>query len=203
MATTAATTPTAPTAAESGAYGAAFVLPITRDGRALLARERRGHETRLALLGGKALPGEDAFACAAREAHEETGGALSNVARARIARGAGVKGAPVAFRGPHQPEATQSVAVAHDLVTKEDLDVPARFDAPEAARLRTLSETTRARRSAIGKTRRKTTTKTPSATVQLGTEFVPLASLRNHAWRAAHMHAFPHSVLVARLMSGL
>ena len=186
-------------------YGSSFVLPITRDGFALLAKEERVKsgvkETKLALLGGKALPQEDAFQCASREAIEETGGALSDVTRLRLARGAGVR-AVAEYCGPQQDPNTRSMGTAHDLVVPADRDVDERFDAEEAKRLRALSETSMGTvavaRPSIGKKRSRQSAK--STTVQLGLAFVPLQDLRNHKWRDEHMFAFPHSVLAARLM---
>ena len=139
-------------------YGSSFVLPITRDGFALLAKEERVKsgvkETKLALLGGKALPQEDAFQCASREAIEETGGALSDVTRLRLARGAGVR-AVAEYCGPQQGPNARSMGTAHDLVVPADRDVDQRFDAEEAERLRALSVTSRATtavaRPSIGK----------------------------------------------------
>ena len=75
-----------------GEFMSSFVLGVTRDGRALLTLEKRGNETKLAIPGGKAMAGENSFATAARGAHEESGGALSEMTRLRIARGAGVRG---------------------------------------------------------------------------------------------------------------
>ena len=134
----------------------------------------------------------DAFQCAAHEAYEETGGALSDVSRARIACGAGLKGRVAVFCGPYQTAATQSVAVAHDLVHEADMDVPKRFNKEEAARLAAASEKT-----AIRTTIKKKKPRKRVPTVTLSTEFVPLASLRDAAWRQEHMHLWPHAKLVA------
>ena len=179
--------------APAGTFSSAFVLPVTRDGRVLLARERRGNEEKFALLGGKAHPKEDAFACAAREAKEETGGALSAVTCLRVARGAGGKGEVVEYKHPAHPAASRCVAMMHDLVVPADATVDQRFDIKEAARLRAKSENG-LRQPAIAKKKRA------SKTVQLGTSFVPLADLRNHQWRQEHMFTFPHNVLAARLL---
>ena len=54
MTSTTTTTEARPVAAQPGQYGSSYVLPITRDGRALLARKRRtGMVEKLALLGNK------------------------------------------------------------------------------------------------------------------------------------------------------
>ena len=180
--------------ATAGTFSSAFVLPVTRDGRVLLARERRGNEEKLALLGGKAHPNEDAFACAAREAMEETGGALSTVSCLRIARGAGGKGEVVEYKHPAHPAASRCVAMMHDLVVPVDADVDRRFDAKEAVRLQAKSEKS-VRQPAIAKKKRA------SKTVQIGTSFVPIDDLRNQQWRQEHMFTFPHNVLAARLLA--
>ena len=187
-----------PVAAAPGAFSSSFVLPLTRDGHALLTRERRDGQEKYGLLGGKAHDGEDSFACAAREAKEESGDALSKVTLMRIARGAGVVGQPVAYEG------AKAVAVLHDLVVKVDFEdsleddlvgkgdlvVKAfkRFDKKEVVRLRAAGE------KGIVK---KNTKKKP--TEQLGMAFVPLKYLRDCEWRGKNMHHSP-SVLAARLM---
>eukprot|EP00966_Prymnesium_polylepis_P007289 167550-Prymnesium_polylepis.1 len=68
-----------------GAFSAAFVLPVTRDCRVLLAKEKRGQVSKYSMLGGKAKPDETDFLCMARAAKEETGGALSLITISRIA----------------------------------------------------------------------------------------------------------------------
>jgi hypothetical protein len=188
-----------PTAVETGMYRSAFVLPVTREGYALLACEKKGSETKYALLGGKAMAGENSFQCAARGAKEESGGALSGVSILRIARGAGVKGTPVAYYAQNQEPTTQNTAVVHDLVVKEDTDVNLKFNKQEAARLRVVSERTGVYPS-IGK-KRKPNKKT--ATEQIGLVFISLDILRSMKWREENMFTFPHSVLAARLMKSI
>ena len=68
------------------------MLPVTRDGHALLTKEKRGAVVKYGMLGGKACPGETDFQCMSREAKEESGGALSLVTLARIAEGRGLLG---------------------------------------------------------------------------------------------------------------
>ena len=188
-----------PAAVETGKYRSAFVLPVTREGYALLAREKKGSDTKLALLGGKAMAGENSFQCAARGAKEESGGALSKVSLLRISRGAGVKGTPVGYYAQNQEPHTQSTAVVHDLVVKEDKDVNLQFNKQEAARLRAASEKTGVRPT-IGK-KKKSTKKT--ATEQLGLVFIALDDLRCVKWREENMFTFPHSVLAARLVKSI
>jgi len=167
-----------------GSFAAAFVLPVTRGGRALLTKEKRGAVTKYGMLGGSARPGETDFQCMSREASEETGGALSLVTLARIAEGRGIlDGAKVLY------EQAKSFAVKHDLVHPADLDVDTRFDAGKAAAMRTG-------RATIAKKKQK---KAKRPTEQLGVEFVPMASLRDWEWRGKHMHHAP-SVLCARLL---
>lgn len=170
-----------------GEFMSSFVLGVTRDGRALLTLEKRGNETKLAIPGGKAMAGENSFATAARGAHEESGGALSEMTRLRIARGAGVRG---------QVEFNSAIAVLHDLVVPADNDVELRFDKQEATRLRAASEKAAVQHT-IGKKKRPTRKK---ATEQLDLVFVSLADLRSQQWREKSMFSFPHSVLAARLM---
>jgi 8-oxo-dGTP pyrophosphatase MutT (NUDIX family) len=81
------------TSIEPSATGfvSAFVLPVTRDGRALVTKEKRGSETKYGLLGGSAKPDETECECMAREAKEETGGALSDITITRIRGGKGVR----------------------------------------------------------------------------------------------------------------
>ena len=161
---------------------------MTRDGRALLTRERRGKEDKLGLLGGKAMPGEDRFACMSREAKEESGGALSEATLARIKRGAGLLlgGEDVYF------EKAGSVAVAHDLVVDKDMDVDTRFD-PKKVEQRLLPA------DPSQKKKRKKGKAPARKTIQTGLEFVSLDKLRDNEWRKKNMH-FNASVLAARLM---
>ena len=168
-------------APSTNSFNAAFVLPVTRDGRALLTRERRGKEEKLGLLGGKAMPGEGRFACMAREAKEESGGALSEITLLRMGRGAGQLGEEVYF------DKSDSVAIKHDLVVPEDLDVDTRFDPKNVERLPDAAQ-------------KKKKSKAP--TVQTGLEFVSLEKLRDQKWRGEHMH-FNASVLCARLMKSM
>ena len=60
----------------------AYVIPLTRDGRALLSRERRGKEEQLSLLGGAAILSavepETVMQCMSCVAKLESGGALSD-----------------------------------------------------------------------------------------------------------------------------
>ena len=172
----------------SGQFSAAFVLPVTRNGHALLTRERRGKVERMGMLGGKAQTGEDVYACMAREAKEESGGALSDVTLARIGRGAGRIGHVIPFTIKNKPPETAVVAVKHDLVVKEDLDVDSRFVPAEAAAMRTQTP--------INDKKKK---KKKPPTVQTGLEFVPLEQLRDWKWRESNMH-FVASVLCARLL---
>ena len=51
---------------KAGTFNAAFVLPITRDGRALLTVEKRGKNTKYGMLGGSARPNETDFQCMSR-----------------------------------------------------------------------------------------------------------------------------------------
>lgn len=162
----------------AGTFAAAFVLPVTRDGRALLTRDRRGSETKYSLLGGSAHADETDFECMAREANEETGGGLSAVTLARIRDGRGVIGPKVVY------DHAKAHLVMHDLVHKPDLDVDGRFDLDKALAMRAPSSTTK--RSKPEKT-------------QVGIEFVDMTQLRDWQWRGKEMshHA---SVLVARLL---
>jgi 8-oxo-dGTP pyrophosphatase MutT (NUDIX family) len=161
-----------------GSFAASFVLPIRRDGMALLTVERKGTKQVLGLLGGKTADGENGYMTAAREASEESGcgkaggAGLSPTTIARIGRGDGVLGAPVEY------EKALSVAHAHDLVVPTDADVEKRF--PRGG-FRTSGK---------------------SKTTQLGLKWVPLADLRNNEWRNANMR-FDAGVLCARLMHTL
>ena len=157
------------------------MLPITRDDRVLLTKEKRGKVEAYGLIGGSARPGETDFKCMSREAKEDSGGALSLVTLARIAEGRGVLGGGRALY-----ERVNSVAVKHDLVHRPDFDVDARFDAGKAAAMRTS-------RATIKKKKAK-----PPA-VQLALEFVPMAQLRDWEWRSKNMHHVA-SVLAARLL---
>ena len=167
-----------------GSFAAAFVLPITRDDRALLTKEKRGSEVKYGMLGGKARPDETDFQCMSREAKEESGGTLSLITIARIAEGRGViNGAKVYY------ENSKSYAVKHDLVHPPDLDVTNRFEPAKAAAMRTSR--------AVIKKKKKGAAKRP--TEQVGLEFVPMESLRNSEWRGKNMHHVA-SVLAARLL---
>ena len=107
----------APLERREHSFNAAFVLPITRDGRVLLTKEQRGSEVKFGMLGGKSHEAETDFETMSREANEETGGALSEHTLKRITRGAGIlDGARVYY------ERSKSVAVKHDLVVPGDLD---------------------------------------------------------------------------------
>jgi hypothetical protein len=165
-------------------FGAAFVLPITRDGSVLLTKEKRGQKIKFGMLGGTARPGETDLQCMSREAKEETGGSLSLITLARIAEGRGViDGCKVYY------ENSKSFAVKHDLVVAADLGVSSKFDLSKAT-------AKRASRSTIDK---KTKRKAKAATQQLGIEFVPIANVRDWQWRGENMH-HNASVLCARLM---
>jgi hypothetical protein len=130
----------------------------------LLAKEKRGQVTKYGMLGGKAKPDETDFLCMAREAKEETGGALSLITISRIADGRGIlDGTKVYY------ENAKSWACKHDLVVPADLDVEMRIDASKACGQRSG-------RAAIQKKKRVKT-----QTQQLGIEFVPIESVRN--WR--------------------
>ena len=169
--------------AKARTFSAAFVLPITRDDRVLLTKEKRGQQTKYGMLGGSARPDETDFQCMSREAREETGGVLSLITLARIAEGRGiVDGGKVYY------EKSKSYAVKHDLVVPEDLDVDTRFEPSKAAAMRT-------RRAAIGKKKGKKI----AATQQLAIEFVSLEQVGDWQWRGSNMH-HNASVLCARLM---
>ena len=170
-------------AALAGTFDASFVLPVTRDGFALLTHERRGKDDKYGLLGGKAHNGENSYECAAREAKEESGGALSDVTIKRIARGAGVLACA-------SYDNANAVVVKHDLVHKADLDAHERFDSATVSKLRAASA-----KLATPIQKKK---KSKAHTVQLGLVRVPISDLRDSKWRNAHMHHCP-SVLVARL----
>ena len=168
-----------------GGFSAAFVLPITRDGRVLLTKEKRGQKTKYGMLGGTARPDETDLQCMSREAKEETGGALSLITLARIAEGRGVlDGSKVYY------ENSKSFAVKHDLVVASDLDIDSRFEPAKAASMRTS-------RATIAKKKGKA--KAKASTVQLGIEFAPIAKVRDWQWRGENMH-HNASVLCARLM---
>ena len=169
------------TPAPKSTFNAAFVLPITRDGRVLLTKEKRGQTTKYGMLGGAAKPGETDFQCMAREAKAETGGALSLITIARIAEGRGIlDGGKVYY------ENAKSWSCKHDLVVPADLDVDTRFEPRKAAQMKTG-------RVAIKKKKR-----TPPAQ-QLGVEFVEIEKMRDYQWRGKNMH-HTASVLAARLM---
>jgi 8-oxo-dGTP pyrophosphatase MutT (NUDIX family) len=168
-----------------GSFSAAFVLPITRDGRVLLTKEKRGQIIKYGMLGGVARSDETDFQCMSREAKEETGGALSLITLARIADGRGILD-----RSKVHYENSKSFAVKHDLVVASDLDIDSRFEPAKVASMRTG-------RATIAK--KKCKAKAKAATVQLGIEFVPIANVRDWEWRSRKMHHNP-SVLCARLM---
>ena len=133
----------------AGSFSAAFVLPITRDGRVLLTKEKRGQIIRYGMLGGVARSDETDFQCMSREAKEETGGALSLITLARIADGRGILD-----RSKVHYENSKSFAVKHDLVVASDLDIDSRF---EPARWRRCAQVARPspRRSVRRKQRRR------------------------------------------------
>ena len=168
-----------------GSFAAAFVLPITRDGRALLTKEnKRGSTVKYGMLGGKAQPEETDFQCMSREAQEESGGAISLITLARIAEGRGIlDGVRVYY------DHAKSFAVKHDLVVPKDLDVATRFKPSEAAKMRTSL--------AVIKKKKGAATKRP--TEQVGLEFVPMDSLRDWVWRDKNMNHVA-AVLAARLL---
>ena len=112
--------------AKAGTFSAAFVLPITRDDRVLLTKEKRGKQTKYGMLGGVARRNETDFQCMSREAKEETGGALSLTTLARIAEGRGILEGDTDSRVFY--ENSKSFAVIHDLVVPADLDVDTRFE---------------------------------------------------------------------------
>lgn len=165
----------------AGSFSAAFVLPITRDGRVLLTKEKRGKDTKYGMLGGKPHEAESDFETMSREANEETGGALSKITLARLTRGAGIlDGAKVYY------ENSNSFAVKHDLIVPDDLTVAKRFDPTKAAAM--------ASDRAIQKKRSK-----KAKTLHLGLEFVLIENLRDVRWRNDNMFHNP-SVLCTRLM---
>ena len=169
--------------AAGGTFISAFVLPITRDRRVLLTKERRGNDVKYGMLGGSASPGETDFECMAREAKEETGGAISATTISRIARGAGIIAGGKVFY-----ENSKSFAIKHDLVVPVDLDVDTRFEPLKAAEMRT---------SRVTIAKKKKRSKPP--TEQLGLEFVDLEKVRDYAWRVRNMHHVAF-VLASRLM---
>eukprot|EP00966_Prymnesium_polylepis_P034114 793206-Prymnesium_polylepis.1 len=121
----------------------------------------------------------------AREAKEETGGALSDITIARIRGGKGVRGTEDANKVVY--EGANAVAVVHDLVVPCDKDVHERFDPKKAASMRT---------ERMVQPSKKRKRKAP--TEQLGIEFVSVENLKDFQWRNKNMHHCP-SVLVARL----
>ena len=169
----------------AGSFSAAFVLPITRDGRVLLTKEQRGQVTKYGMLGGVARSDETDLQCMSREAKEETGGALSLITLARIADGCGVLDDSKVYY-----ENSKSFAVKHDLVVDSDLHVDSRFEPAKAASMRTG-------RATVAKKKGKA--KAKAATRQLGIEFVSIAKVRDWQWRGSNMH-HNASVLCARLM---
>lgn len=180
---------------KKGTFGSAFVLPVTRDGRALLTKEKRGSEVKYGMLGGSAHPEETDFQCMSRSAKEESGGALSLVTIARISEGRGIiDGAKVYY------DHAKSYAVKHDLVHSVDLNVTERFEPDSVEAMRGWTS-----RAAIDKKKnivaihKKKRSSTKRKTEHLGLEFVPLDSLRSWEWREKNMYHVP-SVLTARLM---
>ena len=169
--------------AAKGSFKAAFVLPITRDGHAMLTWEKRGKALRYGMLGGKAKPEETDYQCMAREAKEETNGALSDNTILRIAGGRGIiEGSGNAPNAPSKVyyENAKAWAIKHDLVVPEDLELKAQFEPEKATELCTP----------IKKKKR---------TLSMGIEFVPLTKLRDFKWRGENMHHCA-SVLCARLL---
>ena len=158
----------------------AYVLPVTRDGLALLTRERCGKHEKFGMLGGSVCQGETVWQCMAREAKAESGGALSDETTERIESGKGLLGTPTYF------EKTDSVALIHDLIGPSDLDADSRFDGKKVAALR-------------GPIKKKGGAARKPPSVQMGTEFVSMHKLRDWQWRGEHM-SFNASVLCARLM---
>jgi len=171
---------------ECGEFSSAFVLPLTRDGRALLTIEQRGNDKKFGLLGGKAHLGENAFECMAREANEESAGTLSKATLLRVGRGAGVLDLPVEYAQSGASPDKRAIAAKHDLIAEKTFDFETRFDAKKAALMRTPEPT-------LGKKRKR------QSTVQLGVELVSVEMLRDCSWRNKHMH-FLSSVLCARLL---
>ena len=104
-----------------GSFAAAFVLPITRDRRALLTKEKRGSAVKYGMLGGKARKDETDFQCMSRQANEESGCNLSLATIARIADGRGILGGAKVYY-----DKANSFAVKHDLVVRTDLDIDTR-----------------------------------------------------------------------------
>jgi len=158
----------------------AYVLPVTRNGLALVTRERCGKHEKFGMLGGSVCRGETVWQCMSREAKAESGGALSDETIERIESGKGLLGTPTYF------EKTDSVALIHDLCEPSDLDADSRFDVKKVAALR-------------GPIKKKSRKSKKPPTVQLGTEFVSMDKLRDWQWRSEHM-SFNASVLCARLM---
>ena len=192
-----------PISVPHGTYSSSFILPITRDGFALLSKTERvvsgAPQTKFALIGGKPMECEDAYMCAGRKMHEETGGSLSFVTRARVKRGAGM-GAIVHYVCPNAKIDSRCMAMMHDLVVDEDRDVDQRFDLNAAQRLAAMSlKSHTAQRSAIQKRSRKGPKK--STSLQVGLQFVPVNDIKCNEWRKGHMFTFPHAVLVSRLMN--
>ena len=192
-----------PKAELQGAFSSSFVLPIRRDGFALLAKSQRvvsgAQQTKFALIGGKPLGSEDSFMCAGRKMNEETGASISSTTRTRIQRGAGV-GAIAEYVCPNGNVNSRSMAMTHDLVVKDDTDVDQRFALKTAQSLSAASLKSHTfRKSAIRKGSRQTL-KRPTS-LQVGLEFVPVNDIKCCKWREEHMFTFPHAVLVSRLMN--
>ena len=58
----------------AASFSAAFVLPITRDGRVLLTKAQRGQVIKYGMLGDAARSDETDLQCMSREAKESKGG---------------------------------------------------------------------------------------------------------------------------------
>ena len=102
----------------------------------------------------------------------------------RIAEGQGILGGRKVFY-----ENNKSFAVKHSLDSEADLDVDSRFDSRKASAMRSS-------RASIAKKKKKSSRSTAQL---LGLEFVDMEKIRDHVWRAEHMHHVA-SVLTARLM---
>lgn len=165
-------------------FNSAYILPITSDRRVLLTKEKRGNAVKYSMIGGTANPNETDFECMARTAKEKTGGALTPDTLTRIAEGQGIIGGEKAFY-----ENVKGYAVKFALAIEADLDVDTRFDSKKASAMRST-------RASI--TKKKGRSKKPQTQV-LGLEFIDLEKIRDHVWRAEHMHHVTF-VLTSRLM---
>ena len=124
-------------APHGGASESAFVLLVREEedeaeSRVLLPLARRGGVARLGVLGGKAKAedGASSLATAAREAHEETNGMLSNATCANIAKGL--------VQGHAWCEQARARVYVHVLEEEEDLHM----EWPGGLELQTDAETT-------------------------------------------------------------